>query len=108
MSDFIMTPDGPQMIMSVEDIRQIIDKYIGMEFANYIADMIYEMDAVVAYEEARATTDADAIAGENDELRTQLMDAADIIEEMLEDEKLTKAKMISKLNVMGQDMRKNL
>ena len=104
----LQTPDGIETMWSDRDVIEAIDKYIGMEFANYIKERLDEADATIVYQQARAETDADSLQSDVEKLESELRDAADIIEEMLEDEKITKAKMISKLNVLEQDIRRQL
>lgn len=79
------TPDGLMTFFDTRDIREVLEKYVGSEFASYITDMIIEADEENAYEVARANTDADAIAEENDYLRSQLLDTQNIIDDMAND-----------------------
>lgn len=76
------TPDGTVYCMNVRDLREVMQKYISDEFAEYVSLLINESEADIAYEKARAETDADAIAEENDYLRSQLLEAREIIDSL--------------------------
>lgn len=97
----LSTPDGTVTILDTRDILDVLDKYVGHEFASYVVSIIDESENERAYEEARAQTDADAIAEENDELRSELLDAQNIIDEMANDiidsKRLNKQEMYKKL-----------
>jgi hypothetical protein len=79
------TPDGPVTLLNTRDIREVIEKYIGYEFASYISEFLVEVDEEEAYAKERACTDADAIAEENDYLRTQLLETQEILTQVTDD-----------------------
>lgn len=79
------TPDGPVTILNTRDIREVLEKYVGYEFASYISEFLIEVDEEQSYAEARAETDADAIAEENDYLRDQLLETQEILTQITDD-----------------------
>lgn len=95
------TPDGPVTFLNTRDIREVLEKYIGYEFASYVSDFLIEVDEEQAYAEARAYTDADAIAEENDYLRTQLLETQEILTQITDDitqkQRLNKNDLFNKL-----------
>jgi hypothetical protein len=79
------TPDGPVTLLNTRDIREVLEKYVGYEFASYISNCLIEVDEEQAYAEARAYTDADAIEEENGYLRGQLLEVQEILTQITDD-----------------------
>lgn len=86
------TPDSYTYCRNVRDLRDVMEKYISYDFAEYVSQLINENKADEAYEEARAYTDADAIAEENDALRGQILGVKEILDNIA-DEILTKTRL---------------
>jgi len=95
------TPDGQVTLLNTRDIREVLEKYIGYEFASYISEFLIEVDEEEAYAKERAYTDADAIAEENDYLRTQLVETQEILTQITDDitqkSRLNKNELFNKL-----------
>ena len=86
------TPDSYTYCSNVRDLRDVMEKYISYDFAEYVSRIINENKADEAYEEARAYTDADAIDAENEVLRSQLLEVKEILDN-ISDEILTKTRL---------------
>lgn len=95
------TPDGPVTFLNTRDIREVLEKYVGYEFASYISEFLVEADEEEAYARERAETDADAIAEENDYLRSQLVETQEVITQITDDitqkQRLNKNDLFNKL-----------
>ena len=94
------TPDGTTYCANVRDLREVMEKYISVEFANYVSLLINQSEEDTAYEIARANTDADAIAEENDYLRSQLSDTEEILTQITED--ITEKQRINKNDLFNK------
>ena len=94
------TVDGPITFLNTRDIEEVLEKYIGYEFASYMTAMITEVEEDKLYAEARAYTDADAIAEENDALRSQLRDVEDSLNSIMD--MITEKKRLDKADLIGR------
>lgn len=95
------TPDGPVTLLNTRDIREVLEKYVGYEFASYISEFLVEVNEEETYAKERACTDADAIAEENDYLRSQLVETQEVLTEITDDitqkQRLNKNDLFNKL-----------
>lgn len=100
------TPDGRVYCMNVRDLREVMEKHISAEFGEFVSFLINESSEDTAYETARAYTDADAIAEENDYLRTQLQETQEVIESITDDivskQRINKDELFHKLLALSQ------
>lgn len=91
----LMTPDGTICICdSQKDISELCRKYISDDVANYVYDLIGDMDSENEYQRMLADSDYRAMEQENESWRNELDEVNSQLQQISYDmDKMTKAKV---------------
>ena len=105
-SRMLDTPDGVVYVSDTAELRDVMTKYISAEFGEFVTSLINDCESERVYAEERAQTDADAIAEENDYLRSQLLEVQNVVDslanEIEEKQRLNKQDFYLKLVALSR------
>lgn len=109
----IETKDKKQFfIMQDKDAVDLIRDYISDELAQYVSDKLIEFDETEYRNAQEFATDFHAIEKENEELRDELFDIKEILENLSSDlesgKRISKKVVIEKLDGLTQHLQENL
>ena len=104
----IETPDGTQTLLGRRDILEIADKYVSKDYADFLEDLLTEIDAETYRTELEFNSDYRAYEQSCEDFHLLLVDSADtiyeIIEGLSEGKRMNKSKLLEKLLNLYKDM----
>lgn len=108
----LMTPEGQMTLLDDRDLCQVIDRYVGREVAEYVAEKISDRNIAEYKAELEVDTDLRSYEQSCENWHTLVQDKSEELEEIIqymeESKRIDKQKIYNKLVSIVRDMRGEL